>query len=159
MRIALDTGVLVASIKRIGEKYHQEAVQIADRVRNFKSNCVSSSLVLIELPGALASSTTMPVEKIYTAEASIQENFNLVILPFHPYIDTTVNLMFEFRELKRRLGIEAADFHHLATAIDERCGAFITVDDHHLLRSETKEALNKYIKILNPKEALEIFKQ
>jgi len=99
----------------------------------------------------------MPIEKIYTAEASIQENFNLVILPFQPYVDTTINLMFEFRELKRRHEIEAADFHHLATAIDEKCEAFVTVD--HLLKTETKEALNKYIKILDPKEALEIFKQ
>ncbi|MEM2133935.1 MAG: PIN domain-containing protein [Candidatus Jordarchaeaceae archaeon] len=159
MKIALDTGVLVASVKRIGEKYHQEAVQIADCIKNSKSSCVSSSLVLIELPGALASSTTMPIEKIYIVEASIQENFNLIILPFHPYIDTTLNLMFEFRELKRSLGIEAADFHHLATAIDEKCDAFVTVDDHHLLKAETKEALKKYIKILSPKEALQILKR
>lgn len=158
MSVALDTGVLVASIKRGGEKYHQEAVQTADLIRESKSNGVCSSLVLIELPGALASSSTMPVEKIHTAELSVQENFNLVILPFHPYVNTTANLMFEFRELKRKLGIEAADFHHLATAIDEGCKAFVTVDEHHLLRRETREALNKYIKILNPKEALEIFK-
>jgi len=157
LNVALDTGVLIASIKRGGEKYHQEAVQIADLIRESGSRGVCSSLVLIEFPGALASSTTMPVEKIFTAEASVQENFNLVILPFHPYVDTAVNLMFEFRDLKRRRGIQAADFHHLATAIDEDVEAFVTVDEHHLLRKETKEELNRYIEILSPKEAIKNF--
>ncbi len=154
MNVALDTGVLVASIKKGGEKFHQESIQIADIIRDYKSNAVSSSLALIEFPGALTSSTTMPIEKIYTAEISVQENFNLIILPFHPYVNTTVNLMFEFRELKRKLGIGAADFHHLATAIDEDVEAFVTVDERHLLRRETREALNKYVKILDPNEAL-----
>ncbi|MGQ9721547.1 MAG: type II toxin-antitoxin system VapC family toxin [Candidatus Jordarchaeum sp.] len=159
MNIALDTGVLVAAIKKRGEKYNQEAVRIADLIRDSKSNAVTSSLVLIEFPGALASSTTMPIEKIYAAELSVQKNFNLIILPFHPYVNTTLNLIFEFRELKRKLGIGAADFHHLATAIDEDAEAFVTVDERHLLKREAREALNKYIEILDPKEALEIFKE
>ncbi len=113
-----------------------------------RRSCSSSS------PGAPAASTTMPIEKIYVAEATVQKGFNLRIMPFHPYVERAVSLMFELRDLKRRFRVEAADFHHLATAIGEECDVFVTVDERHLLRHEVKEAVKHYIEVCNPREAL-----
>lgn len=103
--------------------------------------------------------TTMPLEKLFETEASVQENFNLEILSYEDYVGKTVELMMEFRDLKRALKIGAADFHHLATSIQEKCEVFITVDENHLLRDETKQALQKYVSILNPSEALQKLKR
>jgi len=94
--------------------------------------------------------TKMPVEKIYEAELSFEQSFNLEIMSYEDYIDRTLDLIFEFRDLKSRFGIGAAVFHHLATSINEGCSSFITVDEKHLLRNETREALGKHIKILEP---------
>jgi len=153
LRVAVDTGVLIAALKKKGEKFHEDSVRLAEGVR--EEGAVASALVLVEFPGALAASTTMPIEKIYVAEATVQQEFNLQIMPFHPYVERAVSLMFELRDLKRRLRIEAADFHHLATAIEEGCSLFVTVDERHLLRQEVRSALEHYIEVCNPKEALE----
>jgi len=99
--------------------------------------------------------TKMPVEKIYEAELSLEQSFNLEIMSYEDYVDRTLNLIFEFRDLKRRLGIGAADFHHLATSICEGCSNFVTVDERHLLKSETRNALRKHIEILAPQEAVQ----
>ena len=61
----------------------------------------------------------------------------------------------EFRDVKRRLGIGAADFHHLATSIDEGCSSFVTVDERHLLGGETVDALKRHIDILSPKQIVQ----
>lgn len=153
LKLGMDTSVLVASVKRRGEKFHSSALQLSDIIKDRGLHGVASSLTLIELPGALAS-TAMPVEKIFEVESSIQENFNLSIPSYEEYIDKTVELVMEFRDLKRSLKIGAADFHHLATSIKERCEFFVTVDENHLLRPEVKQALQKYVAILNPDEAL-----
>jgi hypothetical protein len=70
-------------------------------------------------------------------------------------MERTLNLIFEFRDLKRKLGIGAAVFHHLATSIGERCLSFVTVDERRFLRSETRKALRKHIEILGPQEAVQ----
>lgn len=153
MKLGLDTSVLIASIKKRGEKYHSSAMDLGETVKKGGHIGVASSLLLIELPGALAT-TKMPVEKIYETELSLEQSFNLEIMSYEDYIDGTLNLIFEFRDLKRMLGIGAADFHHLATSIGEGCSSFVTVDEKHLLRSETREALRKHIEILGPQEAV-----
>lgn len=156
MKLGIDTGVLIASIKRKGERFHDPSMRLAELIKDKGHTAVSSALVLVEFPGGLASSTTMPIDLIYTAELSIQESFALEIVPFDDHIDKTVDLTFEFRDLKRKLKIESADFHHLATAIGENCGAFVTVDERHLLRSEVSDALRKYIRVLDPSEAIRL---
>ena len=118
------------------EKYHSSALELSETVKKGDHIGVASSLLLIELPSALAM-TKMPVEKIYEAELSLEQSFNLEIMSYEDYIDRTLNLIFEYRDLKRRLRIGAADFHHLATSIGERCSSFVTVDERHLLKSET----------------------
>lgn len=158
MKLGIDTSALIASIKKRGEKFHDSAVLLSDFIKDHGHVGIASSLVLIELPGALTM-TTMPIEKIFEIEASVQENFNLEILSYEEYVDKTVELMMEFRDLKRVLKIGAADFHHLATSIKEKCEIFITVDERHLSRSETKQALQKYISILNPDKALQELKR
>lgn len=156
MKVGLDSGVLVASVKKRGEIYHDSCVVLSGVVSSPPHSAVASALTLTEVPGALASSTSMPVEKIYMSEVSIQEYFTLNILPFEPYVERTVDLMFEFRDLKRRLGIGSADFHHIATGIDERCDLFVTTDKRHLLNDESRHELGKYIRIVDPDEALEL---
>lgn len=59
MKVALDTGVLIAALKK-GEKFHEESVRLAEKVKN--EGAVASALVLIEFPGALLASTTMPID-------------------------------------------------------------------------------------------------
>jgi predicted nucleic acid-binding protein len=154
LKLGLDTSVLIASIKKRGEKHHSSALELGEKVKKSGHIGVASSLVLIELPSALAT-TKMPVEKIYETELSLEQSFNLEIMSYEDYIDRTLDLIFEFRDLKRRLGIGAADFHHLATSISEGCSSFVTVDEKHLLRNETREALRKHIEILGPQEAVQ----
>jgi hypothetical protein len=67
--------------------------------------------------------------------------------------------MMKLRNLKRTLKIGAADFHHIAASIKEKREIFVTVDERHLLKAETKQALQKYINILNPGEALHKLKK
>jgi len=62
--------------------------------------------------------------------------------------------MLEFRDVKRRLEINSADFHHLATATGEGCRIFVTTDERHLLREETRVAFSGYVRICAPSEAL-----
>lgn len=145
--------MLIASIKKKGERFHGSSLRLAELIKDKGHVAVSSALVLIEFPGGLASSTRMPIDLIHTAELSVQESFALEIVPFEDHIDKTVSLVFELRDLKGKLGIESADFHHLATAIGENCGAFVTVDERHLLRSEVSDALGRYIRVLDPSEA------
>lgn len=154
MKLGLDTSVLIASVKKRGEKYHSSAVELAETVKKNSHVGVASSLVLVELPGALAT-TRMPVEKIYETESSLEQSFNLEIMSYENYVDRTVDLILEFRDVKRRLGIGAADFHHLATSIDEGCSSFVTVDERHLLRGETVDALKRHIDILSPKQIVQ----
>ena len=156
--MSLDSGVLVASVKKRGEVYHDSCLELSSLVSSIRHSAVASALILTEVPGALASSTSMPVEKIYISEVSIQENFSLKILPFEPYIERAVDLMFEFRELKRRLRIGSADFHHVATGVGEGSDLFVTTDERHLLNNESRDKFGRYIRIVNPKEALELLK-
>ena len=153
MKIGVDTGVLIASVKRRGEKFHEGAVRLSSAIKDGGHAAVASSLVLIELPGGLSSSTRMPIDKIFEVEVSVQDNFELQVLPFEDYVDLTVELVFTFRELKGKWGIGSADFHHIATSIEEKCGIFVTVDENHLLRDECKKAFKKYIDVLDPNEA------
>ena len=109
----------------------------------------------MEVPGALASSSRMPIEKIYEVIGSVQEQFNLRIMEFESYVGLTNDLMFEFRELKSKWQIGSANFHHLATSIQEGCDLFVTTDEKHLLRALCREAFDKHIKIINPTQALQ----
>lgn len=96
----------------------------------------------------------MPVEKIFETERSLLESFRVNIRPFEEYADRAVDLMLEFRQIKRKLDINSADFHHLATATGEGCTIFVTTDERHLLREETKNALSDYVRICAPSEAI-----
>ena len=155
MKIGLDSNVLVASVKKVGEPFHESSVALSRRVKNEAGSCICSALVLMEVPGALASSSRMPIEKIYEVIGSVQEQFNLRIMEFESYVDLTKDLMFEFRELKSKWQIGSADFHHLATSIQEGCALFVTTDEKHLLRAVFREAFDKHIKIINPTQALQ----
>lgn len=155
MKIGLDSNVLVASVKKPGEPFHDSALELSKRIKDEKGSGISSALVLIELPGALASSSKMPIEKIYEVTASVQGQFNLKIMEFESYVNLANDLMFEFRDLKSKWQIGSADFHHIATSIQEGCDLFVTTDEKHLLRTVCREALGKHIKIINPTQALE----
>lgn len=152
--MGLDASVLVASIKRRGEKYHEDALGLAKRMATGEHEGICSALLLIEIPGALASSTTMPLEKIYDAEVSLIEGFRVKVRPFELHAHRTVDLMLEFRDQKSKFGIGSADFHYLATASGERCDFFVTTDEKHLLKREFRERFSKYIPIHTPSEAL-----
>lgn len=147
--------MLIASAKRVGEKYHEDVLRLAKRVVAGAHEGICSALLLIELPGALASSTTMPVEKIYDTELSVIEGFRVNVRPFEQYVDRTMDLMLEFRDLKRKFGIGSADFHYLATASGEGCDFFVSTDEKHLLKRECRERFSRYISICSPAEALE----
>ena len=147
---------MVASVKKVGEPYHDSAIELARRVSRADVSSLASALVLIEVPGALAS-TKMPIEKIYQVLASLQANFNLRIMEFEAYVDLARELMFEFRELKSKWQIGSADFHHVATSIQEGCDFFVTTDEKHLLRSECRKHFEKHIRIAHPDEAVEAF--
>jgi len=147
---------MVASVKKVGEPYHDSAIELARRVSRADVSSLASALVLIEVPGALAS-TKMPIEKIYQVLASLQANFNLRIMEFEAYVDLARELMFEFRELKSKWQIASADFHHVATSIQEGCDFFVTTDEKHLLRSECRKHFEKHIRIAHPDEAVEAF--
>lgn len=138
----------------MGEKHHLGALELSRLVARGAHQGICSALVLTEVPGALASSTTMPVDRIYETELSLLESFRVNVRPFEQYADRAVDLMFEFREMKRRLGINSADFHHLATATGEGCSIFVTTDERHLLKEETKSAFSGYVRICAPSEAL-----
>ena len=156
MKIGLDSNVLVASVKKLGEPYHKSAIELSRKITQEAMFSVASALVLIEVPGALASSTRMPIEKIYEVSASLQTNFNLRILEFEAYADLARELMFEFRELKSRWEIGSADFHHVATSIGDGCEMFVTTDEKHLLRTECRKNFDGRIKIVNPDEAVSV---
>jgi predicted nucleic acid-binding protein len=157
MRVGLDSNVLVASVKTPGEPYHDSALEFSKRITGESVSCIGSALVLIEIPGALASSTKMPIEKIYEVSASVQAGFNLKIMEFESYVDSARELMFEFRDLKSKWQIGSADFHHMATSIQESCDFFVTTDEKRLLRTVCRDAFEKHIIILNPNQALESF--
>jgi predicted nucleic acid-binding protein len=154
MKISLDSNVLVASVKVPGEPYHDSALELSKRVARENVSSICSALVLTEVPGALASSTNMPVERIYEVSASLQTWFKLRIMDFEGYVHLARELMFEFRNLKSRWQIGSADFHHMATSIQEDCDLFVTTDEKHLLRKECAEDFGKHIKILSPRQAL-----
>src|SRR2546425_8571645 len=92
----------------------------------------------------------MPLEKIYDAELSLIEGFHVNVRPFELYVDRAVDLMLEFRDLKSKLGVGSADFHYLATASAEGCDLFVSTDEKHLLRRESRERFSKYIPIAHP---------
>jgi predicted nucleic acid-binding protein len=155
MKVGIDSNVLVASVKKFGEPFHDSALELSRRIKDGNGSGISSGLVLIEVPGALAASSKMPIDKIYEVTAAVQEQFNLKIMEFESYVDRAKDLMFEFRDLKSKWQIGSADFHHLATSIQEGCEVFVTTDEKHLLRTACKEALEKHIKIINPTQAAE----
>ena len=115
---------------------------------------ICSSLLMIEPPGALASSTTMPFEKIYEVEVSVIENFRVAVMPYEAYVKRAVDLMLEFRDLKARYEIGSADFHYLATSVQEGCEFFVTTDEKHLLRPSCRDMLSRHVEVLAPDEAL-----
>lgn len=57
MKVGLDSTVLVASVKRAGKPHHNSAVNLAKEISERDGVGVASALVLIEVPGALSSST------------------------------------------------------------------------------------------------------
>jgi predicted nucleic acid-binding protein len=153
LRVGLDSSVLVASLKRVGEKHHVDALRLSGLIKSGSHTGVCSALAIIEVPGALASSTTMPVEKIYDVEVSLIDGFQLSFSAFEPHAHMAVEMMLEFRELKRKFGVGSADFHHVATASSEGCIMFVTTDERHLLRHECRDQLSKYIRVCSPAEA------
>lgn len=153
MIVGLDASVLIASVKKVGEKYHEGALRLSRRMVQAGHRGVCSALLLLELPGALASSTSMPVDRIYDVEVSVIEKFRADVMPYEPYVDRAVEFMIEFRELKTRWEIGSADFHYLATTYQEGAEFFVSTDEKHLLRVECREAISKYITVLNPDEA------
>jgi predicted nucleic acid-binding protein len=155
MKVGIDSNVLVASVKKPGEPFHDSALELSRRIKDENGSGVSSALVLIEVPGALAASTKMPIEKIYEVTATVQDQFNLKIMEFESYVNLAKDLMFEFRDLKSKWQIGSADFHHVATSIQEGCDLFVSTDEKHLLRTACREALEKHIGIVNPTQALE----
>lgn len=155
LKIGLDTGIFISSIKKEGEKFHNDVLEILENVNFEQTVFISSALILIEIPGGLCSSTSLPIEKIYQIEKSLQMEFQVKIFPFDQYISKTKELMFEFRDLKRKLDIESADFHHLATSIQENCSIFLTIDERHLLNTTFRNQIKKYIEILSPTEFLQ----
>lgn len=155
MKIGLDSNVLVASVKKVGEPFHDSTLKLSRRIKEEDGSSICSALTLIEIPGALASSSRMPIEKIYEVTSSIQEQFNLKVMEFEGYVNLARDLMFEFRDLKSKWQIGSADFHHLATSIQESCEFFVTTDEKHLLRQGCRDAFEKRIKILDPAQALE----
>jgi predicted nucleic acid-binding protein len=157
MKVGLDSNVLVASVKKVGEPFHDSVLELSKKMKDENVSGISSALALIELPGALASSSKMPIEKIYEVTASVQGQFNLKIMGFESYVDLAKDLMFEFRDLKSKWQIGSADFHHIATSIQESCDFFVTTDEKHLLRTVCREAFEKRIKIINPIQALGSF--
>jgi hypothetical protein len=96
----------------------------------------------------------MSVEKIFEVELSVQDRFRLSIMPYEPYVQRAVDLILEFRELKRRWEIGSGEFHYFATASQEGCDLFVTTDEKHLLRPECRKAFGKYVRIVNPAEAV-----
>jgi predicted nucleic acid-binding protein len=156
MKIGLDSNVLVASVKKPGEPYHDSVLELAKKAAREDVSCVASALVLIEIPGALASSTNMPIERIYEISASLQTAFRMRIMEFGGYVDLARELMFEFRDLKSKWQIGSADFHHVATSIQESCDLFVTTDEKHLLRPVCRKQFEKHIRMVNPHQALEV---
>ncbi|MBS7622931.1 type II toxin-antitoxin system VapC family toxin [Candidatus Bathyarchaeota archaeon] len=155
MKIGLDSSVLVASVKKVGEPYHASSLKLSHRISQGDSFSVASALVLLEVPSALTSSTRMPIEKIYEVAAPLQDAFKLRIMDFENYTDLAGDLIFELRELKSRLEIPSADFHHVATSIREGCDLFVTTDERHILRPECRSRFERHIKIADPDEASE----
>ncbi|HEV2225496.1 MAG TPA: hypothetical protein VGR56_01675 [Nitrososphaerales archaeon] len=154
MNVGYDASTLLASVKREGEKYHESALKLAAETKSRGLRGICSSLVLIEVPGALSSSTTMPIEKIYETSASVLAAFSVDMMPYEGQVDRATELMLEFRDLKRRAGIGSADFHYLASVYNQGCEIFVTTDERHLLRLDFKKGLSKYVDIVNPEEAL-----
>jgi len=150
LKIGIDANVLIASIKKAGEKYHKGALKLGQRIARGGHRSICSALLLIELPGALVSSTNMPIERIYEVELSVVENFRVSVSPYEPYVERAVEFMLEFRDLKNRWEIGSADFHYLATSYQEGCDFLVTTDEKHLLRSECRKAFSKYIEVLSP---------
>jgi predicted nucleic acid-binding protein len=154
LKVGRDSNVLVASVKKGGEPHHNSAVSLANEISKQDAVGVASALVLIEVPGALCSSTKMPVEKIYEVLASLQAHFKLRIAEFEAYADLAKELMFEFRGLKSKWEIGSADFHHIATSIAEGCDLFVTTDEKHMLREDCRKEFEKHIRIATPNQAL-----
>ena len=63
MKFDLDSNDLVASVKKLGEPFHDSALALSKRIRDEEGPGMGSALVLIEVPGVLAASSKMPIEK------------------------------------------------------------------------------------------------
>lgn len=156
MKVSLDTGVLVASIKRRGEKFHNASLTLISELGSRGHQSSISIMALEELRGALASATRMPPEKVIETELSLQSALKPRILPYEDYVEKTREILLQFRDLKRKKRIPTADFHHLASAVQEKSDLFVTIDERHLLSPEAKEQLSGAIRVVNPEEALEL---
>lgn len=155
MNVGLDASTLLASVKREGEKFHNEALELARMISVRGVRGVSSALVHIEVPGALSSATSMPIEKVYEVTASLMAGFSVDTPPFEGQVERATEMMLDLRSTKRKAGIGSADFHYLSTAYNHGCRIFITTDEKHLLRQDFRKAVSSYLEVVNPKEALE----
>lgn len=50
MKVGFDSNVLVASVKKPGEPYHDSSLELAKKVAQEDVSSVASALVLIEIP-------------------------------------------------------------------------------------------------------------
>ena len=99
MKVGLDSNVLVASVKKVGEPFHDSTLKLSRKIKEESASGIGSALTLIEIPGALASASKMPVEMIYEVSLAVQKEFNLKIMEFEGYVGLAKDLMFEFRDL------------------------------------------------------------
>lgn len=101
MNVGLNASTLIASVKREGEKFHEHAVELARRIKD-EGHWGVSSLALIEIPGALSSSTTTPTEKVYEVLVSVLARFSVDIMPFEGQVDRAVEFMLSSENSRER---------------------------------------------------------
>jgi predicted nucleic acid-binding protein len=143
-------------VKKRNEKYHEDSVKLSKMTRTGRHEAFASALILIEVPSGLASSTSLSIERIYEIAVTLQQAFTLQIMSFEPYLEKTIQLFLQLRDVKRRHNIVSADFHHLATAIQEGCEIFVTTDERHLLAEDVRDALKGYINLVDPRTAMKL---
>lgn len=55
-------------------------------------------------------------------------------MEFENYVERPDEFMFEFRDLTSKYEIGSADFHHLATCLEEGCEFLVKTDKKNILR-------------------------
>lgn len=145
-------------MKKRNEKFYEDSVELSRMTQAGRHEAFASALTLIEVPGGLASSTSLSIERIYEVVVTVQQAFTLQIMSFEPYLEKTIQLFLQLRGVKRRRNIVSADFHHLATAIQEGCEIFVTTDERHLLAEDVRDSLKEYISLVDPRAAMKLLK-